>query len=493
MSYYGSWKIDDNLTFAVNTHLASSGAATDADAVPAYRVYEDETTVPILTGDMALLDSANTVGFYSEQIALTAANGFEKGKSYTIYISAAVSSVTGTISHNFQIEAEVDANIVSDEVTVDAYNAALDFNATQKASINTEADTALTDYDPPTNAEMVARTLLTADYFDPALDTVANVTTVATTTTNSDMRGTDSAALAADYTAARAGYLDNLNIGENVAGTSEITALNNLSITDVITSLKNAGLVLHRAAIETVTSQTQFVIPATDDAPDNDAYNNQTAVIIDQTDPNQISVRKVTDYDAATRTVTIDSAATFTVVASDILAIIPVSVDLTTILGDTNDIQTRLPAGLVGGRMDSDVGNIQSGIVDADAIAANAIGASELATDAVNEIRDAILSDSTPFAGANIDAAVSTRATPAQVNTEVVDALATDTYAEPTGVPGATVTLATKLGYLYMALRNQITITSTKKTFFDDGAAAEWEKDLSDDGTTYTETEANAI
>jgi hypothetical protein len=80
----------------------------------------------------------------------------------------------------------------------------------------------------------------------------------------------------------------------------------------------------------------------------------------------------------------------------------------------------------------------------------------------------------------------------AEVNAEVVDALATDTYAEPTGVPGATVALSTKLGYLYMALRNAVTVTATKKQFLDDGGAAEWEKDLSDDGTTYTESEGNA-
>lgn len=52
------------------------------------------------------------------------------------------------------------------------------WNATALASINAEADTALADYDGPTNAEMVARTLLAASYFDPAADTVANVTTV---------------------------------------------------------------------------------------------------------------------------------------------------------------------------------------------------------------------------------------------------------------------------------------------------------------------------
>lgn len=113
--YLGSWKIDDLLTFPANTHRFDTGAGTDADAVPDYRVYEDETSTPILTGSMALLDSANTAGFYTERITLSAANGFEKGKCYTIYIAATVNAITATMSHTFQIEAEVDANIVSDK------------------------------------------------------------------------------------------------------------------------------------------------------------------------------------------------------------------------------------------------------------------------------------------------------------------------------------------------------------------------------------------
>lgn len=78
----------------------------------------------------------------------------------------------------------------------------------------------------------------------------------------------------------------------------------------------------------------------------------------------------------------------------------------------------------------------------------------------------------------------------AQVATEIADALGTDTYAEPTGVPPATATLAVKLGTLYMALRNGITITADAKTVLDDGGAAEWKKALSDDTVTYTEGEA---
>ncbi len=81
----------------------------------------------------------------------------------------------------------------------------------------------------------------------------------------------------------------------------------------------------------------------------------------------------------------------------------------------------------------------------------------------------------------------------AEVNAEVLDVLNVDTFAEPTGVPAATDTLVTKLGYLYMALRNRVDVTSTKKTFYDDAGTAEWEKDLSDNGTTYSESEGNAI
>ena len=113
MPYYGSWKIDDVKTFTANTHNSSNGAAAQAGTGPTYRVYEDETSAAILTGTMTLLDTSNTVGFYSEAITLSAGNGFEKGKSYNIYITAVVQDTTGTMAHNFQIEAEVDVNVVS--------------------------------------------------------------------------------------------------------------------------------------------------------------------------------------------------------------------------------------------------------------------------------------------------------------------------------------------------------------------------------------------
>lgn len=70
--------------------------------------------------------------------------------------------------------------------------------------------------------------------------------------------------------------------------------------------------------------------------------------------------------------------------------------------------------------------------------------------------------------------------------------LSADTFAEPSGVPSATVDLATKIGYVYMALRNRIDVTASAKTFYDDAGGAEWKKTLSDDGATYTEAEGSA-
>jgi hypothetical protein len=80
----------------------------------------------------------------------------------------------------------------------------------------------------PTVTQFNARTLLAADYFDPAADAVANVTLVATTTTNSDMRGTDNALLSSGYTAP-----DNAGITSNG---NAIGALNNITVSDVLTT-----------------------------------------------------------------------------------------------------------------------------------------------------------------------------------------------------------------------------------------------------------------
>lgn len=110
MGCQSSVAISNNITFTVTTHSPDTGHLVDADAVPAYRIYEDDTGTPILTGVMAKLDDPNTLGFYAKLIACTSANGFNVGKSYSIYITAAVAGDTGGISFGFCVTASAAGN-----------------------------------------------------------------------------------------------------------------------------------------------------------------------------------------------------------------------------------------------------------------------------------------------------------------------------------------------------------------------------------------------
>jgi hypothetical protein len=109
-------ELSENLTFSVCCHDPDTGILTDADAVPTYRVYEDGTEVAILNGNIDdgtgvadQFDNANTTGFYVKTIACTTANGFETGKSYTIYIEATVDGDKGGICYGFKCSSRLTA------------------------------------------------------------------------------------------------------------------------------------------------------------------------------------------------------------------------------------------------------------------------------------------------------------------------------------------------------------------------------------------------
>ena len=97
----------------------------------------------------------------------------------------------------------------------------------------------------------------------------------------------------------------------------------------------------------------------------------------------------------------------------------------------------------------------------------------------------------TGLTASNLDAAITSRATPAQVNTEVVDALNVDTYAEPgQATPAATATLAAKINYIYKSWRNRKAQTSTTYSLYnDDAVTVDQKATVSDDGTTAGITE----
>lgn len=86
----------ETLYFYVNCHDAT-GAASDADSAPAWRIYRQENGTAVANGTMALLDDTNTTGFYSEAVSLAT---YDPGE-YVVYVAATVDSITATQSMAF--------------------------------------------------------------------------------------------------------------------------------------------------------------------------------------------------------------------------------------------------------------------------------------------------------------------------------------------------------------------------------------------------------
>jgi hypothetical protein len=116
--------------------------------------------------------------------------------------------------------------------------------------------------------------------------------------------------------------------------------------------------------------------------------------------------------------------------------------------------------------------HLNTGALTADAFAADALVAATFATDSI--AADALAADAL-----------------AEINAQVVDALATDTYAEPgQGAPAATASLKDKIGYLYKNWRNKKTQDATTFELYNDAAAVVDQKAaVSDDGTDATKGE----
>lgn len=188
----------ETFTFRFTTRAFATGIPTALAGSPVLSAMEDAVDTPITTG--VSLTASSVAGLTLCTIDSSQAD-FEAGKEYDVYISTGTVggvSVVGEVVGHFSLSRGAAA--------VDLANGTDGLGA-----LKTLID------DVPTVAEFEARTIVAASYFDPAADAVANVTLVATTTTNTDMRGTDSAALASVATEARLAELDAANLPTDIA------------------------------------------------------------------------------------------------------------------------------------------------------------------------------------------------------------------------------------------------------------------------------------
>jgi hypothetical protein len=169
-------------------------------------------------------------------------------------------------------------------------------------------------------------------------------------------------------------------------------------------------------------------------------------------------------------------------------AIATVDGNVDSILTDTG---TTLPATLttLEGKIDTVDTNVDAVLVDTGTTLPATLTTIEGKIDTADTVVDAILVDTgttlpATLAGLNDISA-------ADVNAQVLDVMNTDTFAEPgQEAPGATVSLVTKIGYLYKAFRNKIVQDATTLEIYNDaGAVVDQKATISDDGTDYTRGE----
>jgi hypothetical protein len=283
--------------------------------------------------------------------------------------------------------------------------------------------------DLPTVAEFDARTLVAASYFDPAADTVANVTTVATLTGHTAQTGDSFARLGAPAGASvSADILDLPTVAEfnartldaasyfdpaadTVATVTTVTTLTGhtaqtgdsfarlgapagASVSADIAAIKaETADILHPLASGTAQTGTASTIQlAAAETFADDELNGNVVKITGGTGVGQSRV--ISDYTSSTDTATVSPD---WITAPDVTSTYEVvngSANVTTWLVTSVD---PLVAGRVPARVFTfATGAITSaaytaGAIDAAAIATDAIDADALAADAVTEIRDAIL------------------------------------------------------------------------------------------------------
>lgn len=198
-----------NGTSAAPTNSPSEVDATNAPGV--YKITLTATEWETLQGTLAGASSTAGVAIIPQQFttirAPNAAPGGDGGMA-TVNASNYVAGVQGTINTLDALDTAQDAQHSTTQSAIGGLN---DLSQDQ---VNAACDTALADYDAVVPAD------LPTNFGSLAINAsghVERVTLVDTVTSNTDMRGTDGAALAATalsnatWTDARASYLDNLD------------------------------------------------------------------------------------------------------------------------------------------------------------------------------------------------------------------------------------------------------------------------------------------
>lgn len=353
------YPLGETLDFKFTTRSFSTGVPTQLAGTPVIDVYEDNSITQITTSETLTVDFDGVTGLNNLRIVATSGNGYESGKSYAAVITTGTVggvSVVGEVVAQFSIErspalrpttagrtldvaatgeAGVDFGNVTGTLTnanVAAFDASerIDVGSWLGTAVTVSATTAKPEVDVNSISDDATAANNTELFFDGTGYAAAN-STIGTCTTNTDMRGTDNAALASVCTEARLAELDAANLPTTtdaietdtqdiqsrlpaalVGGRmdSDVEAINNN--TAAADNLQAHALTAVSVTFSAGGTTTTAVLNQVDGAAasaTNDVYNGRVLIF---TAPAALKYQAtdITDYDGGTTTATITAVTT---------------------------------------------------------------------------------------------------------------------------------------------------------------------------------------
>lgn len=335
--------IDEVVHFDVCTHDPATGAITDADATPTFDVYEEATDTGLL-GATNFTKRTSLTGNYRGTFTASAANGFEAGKWYNVIASAAVNSIAaktavltfrcapaessagvpkGDTSHWNGTAVTTPDTAGSPKVTVTAGTGAgqLDFTSgVLKSNLVQILGTVLTE----TAGQIAAAFKKFFDKSSPTGTINSIPDAVAGAAGGLFIAGSNAATtvnITGDLTGNVSGSVGSVAAGGITAASFAANAINAAKLDPDVTTELQAGLAT-AAALTTVEGKIDTI---------DNFVDTEMAATLAAVDTEVAAIKVVTDA-------------------------LPNAGALTTIQADLDNIQTRIPAALNGGRMDSDLG-----------------------------------------------------------------------------------------------------------------------------------------
>ena len=376
------YALETTFDYKFTTRAFATGIPTTLGGTPVVDVYEDNSLTQITTAETLTVDFDSVTGLNNLRIAATAANGFESGKSYAAVITTGTVggvSVVGEVVLNFSIER-------TSAVRPTTAGRTLDIAATGEAGIdldNTNGALGTSDFDADflTAALIADNAFVAANFAASSLDGKGDWNTTTPPT---------AAAIVNEWETQS--QLDPTGFHVNVLevnGTAQTANDNGADINTLITQIGTAGAGLTdlggmstamkaevNAECDTALTDYDAVVPA--DLPTNFADLSITLTT------GRVDVASI----GGTSQTANDNGADINAILADtnelqgdwanggrLDLILDARASQTTadaIETDTQDIQSRIPAALVSGRMSSDAVAISGSTEAADNLEASA-------------------------------------------------------------------------------------------------------------------------